>query len=115
MKKMSRFTQIRIILKAIYKPDLRAHFPKVARALEELGIEFDAQSVTLYHLIGKLEQALYGEMRPGLRTVLERHRPQLLALHGKVEEKLAAWKLDGLDELLYRMEDAFQDLEGDLD
>jgi hypothetical protein len=99
----------------VYKPDLEAHFPRLAKAVEELGIEAEPLTTSLYHLIWKLEQAFYGEMRPGLKKVLEQHRPKLQRLYKVVEEKLAAWKLDGLDELLYQIEDAFQDLEGDLD
>lgn len=112
---MSRFMQIRIQIEPVYHPELRAHFPKLARALEELGVPSDRRQTTLYHLIRELERALYRQVRPALRGVIERHRPRLLSLQEAVEERLAAWQREGLDELLYQIEDVFADLERDLD
>jgi len=112
---LSRYMQIRIRIEPVYHPELGAHFPKLAKALEELGISQDQGSTTLYHLIRELERALYREIRPALRRAIERHRPKLLFLQGAVEERLAMWQREGLDELLYRIEDVFSDLERDLD
>lgn len=111
---MSRYMQIRLHLEPIYRSNLQAHFPRLAGALEELGVAADERRMTLYHLIQELERALYWEIHPALKGVLERHMPTLKMLQKEVEEKLAGWKLEGLDELLYRIEDAFQDLEEDL-
>lgn len=112
---MSRFMQIRLRLEPEYRPDLNAHFPKLTKALDEIGIEKDPSSITLYDLIRELQRSLYGEMRTALKQVLEKHLAGLLSLRDAVEEKIAAWKLEGLDELLYRIEDAFEELEHDLD
>jgi hypothetical protein len=111
---MSRFMQIRIHLEPVYRPDLQSHFPRLSKTLEALGISAQLCCATLYHLVRELERAVYGDIDPALRRTLERHTPVLVRLRGEVEEKLAAWKLEGLDELLYRMEDAFQELEREL-
>ena len=112
---MSRFMQIRIQLEPVYRPELRLHFPKLAEAIEDLGVPVDPRRTTLYHLIRELERAMNGDLRPAMRRALESHRSHLLTLQKAVEEKLAAWELDGLDELLYRIEDEFEALEKDLD
>lgn len=112
---MSRFMQIRIQIQAVYRPDLRAHFPKLARVLEELRADVDPYTVSLYSLVTELERALHGDLRPGLRRVMESHLGALVQMRNAVDEKLSTWEHRGLDELLYAMEDRFQDLERDLD
>ncbi len=112
---MSRFMQIRIQIEPVYHPELRAHFPRLAKTLDELGISTDPARTTLYHLIQELERALYRDMRPALRRAIEQHRPRLLSLHEAVEERLSIWQREGLDGLLYEIEDVFTDLERDLD
>lgn len=112
---MSRFMQIRIEIEPVYHPDLRAHFPKLAKTLDGLGISTDPSRTTLYHLIREMERALYGEIRPALRRAIEHYRTRLLSLQEAVDERLATWKREGLDELLYQIEDVFADLEKDLD
>jgi hypothetical protein len=112
---MSRFMQIRLQIQAVYRPELGAHFPKLASALEELGIGVDQHRVTLYSLVRELERAVYGDARPGLGEALAKHLPSLVATRNQIDEKLSMWERHGLDELLYRMEDGFEDLERDLD
>jgi hypothetical protein len=112
---MSRFMQIRLQLEPVYRPELRAHYPKLARALAELGVVVDSRRTTLFHLIREMDRAVLGESRPALRRAMEVHMPQLRLLWKAVEEKLAAWRLEGLDELLYKIEDVFELLEKDLD
>jgi hypothetical protein len=112
---MSRFMQIRIHLEPVYKPDFQAHFPKLAEVLDELGMDIDLRRVTLYQLIQELERALYGDVRPHVRDTLQLHMPALRTLQKGVEEKLSTWQREGLDPLLYQIEDAFELLERDLD
>jgi len=112
---MSRYMQIRIHLEPVYHPELRAHFPKLASVLEGLGIPVDPLRTTLYDLALVLERGLYGEIRPALKAALKRHLPVLRDLRGQVEKKLASWQREGLDDLLYRIEDVFEELEKDLD
>ncbi len=112
---MSRYMQIRLQLEPVYRPELRVHFPRLAMALQELGVVVDSRRTTLFHLIREMERAEGAEIGPALRRVLENHMPQLRSLRKAVEEKLASWKLEGLDELLYKIEDVFELLEKDLD
>ncbi|MEJ5376182.1 MAG: hypothetical protein WHX93_06355 [bacterium] len=44
-----------------------------------------------------------------------KHLPGLVELRDLIREKPARWEREGLDGLLYKLEDLFQDLEGDLD
>jgi hypothetical protein len=107
--------QIRLHLEPVYKPDLQTHFPKLAETLDELGVDVDLRRGTLYQLIRELERALSGEVRPHVRETLQRHMPALRTLQKGVEEKLSTWHREGLDPLLYQIEDAFDLLERDLD
>jgi hypothetical protein len=107
--------QIRLKLEPVYKPDLGSHFPRLAAALEELRVSYDDAHTTLLGLVTEIQRALYGDVKPALKETLRRHQTQLIALRSQVEEKIAAWKLEGLDELLYQLEDAFEALEKDLD
>lgn len=106
--------QIRLRLEAVYRPELRDHFPKLSRALEEMGIKIDPGRSTLYHIVEELERGLYSPVSPVLKDTVKAHMDRLLALRKAIEERLAAWKLEGLDELLYKLEDSFEDLEKDL-
>ena len=113
---MSKYMQIRIHLEPFYRPELKDHFPKLARALDEMGVEVDPRRKTLYHIVEDLERGLYLDVRPALKEIIRSHlSSHLTPLRNAIEGKLAAWKLEGLDELLYRLEDAFEDLERDLD
>jgi hypothetical protein len=107
--------QIRLHLEPAYKPDFQTHFPKLAEVLHELGVDVDLRGVTLYQLIRELERALHGDVRPHVRDTLQRHMPAMRTLQKGVEEKLSIWQREGLDPLLYQIEDAFDLLERDLD
>ncbi len=115
MLALSRFMQIRIRLEPAYRPKLDAHFPRLARVLEELGVKANPQRVTLYDLVGELERASEGQARSPVCKALQKHLHGLVKLRDLIREKLARWEPEGLDGLLYKLEDLFQDLEGDLD
>ena len=108
--------QIRLNIEPVYHPDFKTEFPKLAEVLLSCGVDIDPSRTTLYDLIREIRKASHWEdVRPPVRRLFENHLRVLGPLENEVEEKLAAWRLEGLDALLYKIEDAFEDLEKDLD
>ena len=113
---MSRYMQIRLNIEPAYRADLKSDFPKLAEVFEFGEIEIDPFRTTLYKLIREVRRASHwDDVHPQARRTLEKHLDVLGPLEEQVSEKLSAWKLEGLDDLLYKIEDAFEDLEKDLD
>jgi hypothetical protein len=65
--------------------------------------------------VGKLDKLLYTFDGTPLRDVLLRHRENLRNLHKIIEKNIADWNLAQADQLLYKIEDAFDKIESELD
>jgi hypothetical protein len=111
---MSKYMQLTVTVSPYYQGDLEGTYPKLARYLGHLDSSLVNRNPSLYELVGQLDQLLYRLEGTPLREVLLRHRVKLLDLHKNVQENIADWNLARADQLLYSIEDAFNEIESDL-
>ena len=110
---MSKHMQIDIRLISFYERGFKAHFPKLAKVLEICGYKDSVeQEISLYALVDVLrstsdDKNLSSAVRDTIRPFVEK----LLPLKEAAREELLARRLNSLDQLLYTMEDDFEDLE----
>ena len=110
---MSRHMQIDIRLIPFYEKPFHRTFPRFATLLREWEYtEPLERDVSLYDLVDYVVDMVHEPRIP--RDVKERirpHEPRLATLKETAREHLLARRLNELDESLYRLEDAFADLE----
>jgi hypothetical protein len=111
---MSKCMHIAVTVTPYYQEDFARTFPKLARHLGYLDAALVQSNPSLYALAGRLDQLLYAFDGTELREVLLRHRQELLALHKGIEANIADWHLAEADKLLYKVEDVFEEIEGEL-
>jgi hypothetical protein len=70
---------------------------------------------SLYGIAGQLDKLLYTFDGTPFRDVLLRHKENLRNLHESIEENIADWNFAQADRLLYKIEDAFDKIESELD
>lgn len=105
--------QLTVQIRAYYKNGLQGIYPRIAGALGFL--ETSDTSLSLFDIVGRLDRILYeSEGNPPFRKILLEHRQQLQQLHAEAGALIADWKLAEVDQLLYRMEDIFDDIEREL-
>ena len=110
---MSRHMQIEIKIIPFYERGFQNQFPRLAKML--LGLSYDdpiEKEVPLYNLIDILRRMSRDPKVP--LNVKEKIHPSLqilLPLKEKARNHLLARRLNELDQVLYQIEDAFEDLE----
>ena len=113
---MSRFMQIDIRLIPFFETPFEKCFPNLASFLRQRGYhELVEKEPALYHLIDTLVTIAESPNTPPegkriLRPYVERLEP----LKEQAREHLLARHLNELDQLLYQIEDVFEELEGAL-
>jgi hypothetical protein len=112
---MSKCMQIAVTVTPYYQEDFDKTFPKLARHLGYLDAGLVRSNPSLYALAGQLDQLLYAFDGTEVREVLLRHREKLLSLHKDIEANIADWHLAEADQLLYKVEDIFEEIEAELD
>ena len=110
---MSKYMQIDIRLLPFYEKGFKGHFPKLAKAMENSG-HFDSgdPEPSLYNVVDVLRRMNLDPQVPS--PVKQRLMPsleKLVSLKDVAREALLARKLNDLDQLLYKVEDEFEDLE----
>ena len=98
-----------------YPRDLEETYPNLARHLKTLAPDLVERNPSLYEIAGRLDKLLYTFDGTPLREVLLRHRDNLRNLHKSIEENIADWNLAQADRLLFKIEDAFDKIESELD
>jgi hypothetical protein len=111
---MSTHMQIAVTVTPYYQEDFEQTFPKLARHLGYLDAALVRSNPSLYALAGKLDKLLYTFDGTEVREVLLKHREQLQGLYKKIEAEIADWHLAEADKLLYKIEDIFTEVEGEL-
>jgi|UniRef100_A0A7V6DP69 hypothetical protein len=111
---MSTHMQIVVKVTPYYQEDFSKTFPKLARHLGHLDAALVRSNPSLYALAGKLDKLLYTFDGTEVRDVLLKHRKQLQGLYQEIEARIADWHLAEADKLLYKMEDIFEEIEGEL-
>ena len=112
---MSKYMQIAVSVKPYYQQEFQDAYPKLARHLGYLDRELVQQNPSLYQLVGRLDELLLKYDSTPLREVLLPQRDTLQQIHKDIEKNIADWNLAQADKLLYKLEDAFGDLEARLD
>ena len=112
---MSKYMHINVNILPYYPIDLEKTYPKLARYLKSLDSDLMGRNPSLYGIAGQLDKLLYTFDGTPFREVLLRHRENLRNLHKGIEENIADWNLAQADQLLYKIEDAFDRIESELD
>jgi hypothetical protein len=112
---MSKYMRLTVTVLPYYQKDLEGTYPNLARHLRTLDSDLVAQNPSLYAIVGKLDKLLYTFDGTPLRDVLLRHRENLRNLHKSIEENIADWNLAQADQFLYKIEDAFDKIESELE
>ena len=112
---MSKYMRLAVTVLPYYQKDLEGTYPNLAGHLRTLDADLVAQNPSLYAIVGKLDKLLYTFDRTPLRDVLLRHRENLRNLHKSIEENIADWNLAQADQFLYKIEDAFDKIESELE
>jgi hypothetical protein len=108
--------QIDIRVLPSYEKGFKGHFPKLGELFRGAGYrEKDVPDVSLYDLIDLVvsmsrDPLVSREQRQRVAP----HAEGLLELKREAREHLLARRLNALDAALYRIEDAFEELEGSL-
>ena len=112
---MSKYMHLTVTVLPYYSKDLEETYPKLARRLKSLAADLVERNPSLYAIAGQLDKLLYTFDGTPLREVLLRHRGNLQTLHKNTEALIADWNLKEADRLLYKIEDAFDKIEAELD
>ncbi len=112
---MSKYMHLSVTILPYYPKDLEETYPKLARRLKSLNPDLVEGNPSLYAIAGQLDKLLYTFDGTPLREVLLRHRENLRNIHKRTEENIADWNLAEADQLLYKIEDAFDKIESELD
>jgi hypothetical protein len=112
---MSKYMHLTVTVVSFYPKDLEETYPKLARNLKSLASDLMERNLSLYGIAGQMDKLLYTFDGTPVRDVLLRHRENLRNLHKSIEENIADWNLAEADRLLYKIEDAFEKIEAELD
>ena len=112
---MSKYMQLTVTVRPYYQTGLEGTYPKLARHLGHLAPDLVKGNPSLYELVEQFDHLLYRFEGTPLREVLLRRREGLLTTHKSIQENIADWNLAQADRLLYGIEDAFDEIESELD
>jgi hypothetical protein len=112
---MSKYMQLTVTVSPYYEKNLEETYPKLKRYLKSLNSDLVEGNPSLYGIAGQVDKLLYTFDGTPFRDVLLRHRENLRTLHKSIEENIADWNLAQADRLLYKIEDAFDKIESELD
>ena len=112
---MSKYMHLTVTVVPYYEKNLEQTYPKLARHLKYLDPDLVERNPSLYGIAGQLDKLLYVFDGTPFRDVLLRQRENLRNLHKSIEENIADWNLAQADRLLYKIEDAFDKIESELD
>ncbi|ROQ90707.1 hypothetical protein [Desulfosoma caldarium] len=114
---MSRTMHIDVRLLPVYdRLPFDKLYPGCAALLRDVGKKSLLEKTpTLYHLVDELVRTARDPNVSGLwKKVLQKHVPELVRCRDQAREALLARELRELDQMLYRLEDLFDDLDKDL-
>ncbi len=110
---MSRHMQIDIRLMPFYDKPFKKIFPKISALLKEHDYTTPMErDVSLYDLVDSFSDMMNAPSIPrDVKTRLAPHVPALTSLKERARKQLLSRALNELDETLYALEDAFDELE----
>jgi hypothetical protein len=111
---MSRTMQLVVEVKAHYPHSLAESYPNLARHLQAITPGFLGPEPSLLEICARLDE-LQGRLAgTALGQLIEAKASELRLAQRRVEELAADWKLEQADQLLYQIEDRFDELEAEL-
>lgn len=109
---MSKYMQLTTKIRPYYKKGLSKAYPGIAHRLNFLDAQWVEQGPSLFEIVGTLDKLLYQlEGDPPFREILLQHKSKLHKLYEDIQEQIADWHLAKADQLLYKMEDIFDEIE----
>lgn len=112
---MSKYMQLTVRIRPYYTKGLNRAYPRLAHGLSYLDEAWGEEGPSLFEIVGQLDKLLYHlEGNPPFRKILLQYRGSLHNLYEDIQEKIADWQLAKADQLLYKMEDIFDEIEGEL-
>ena len=112
---MSKHMQITVTIRPFYKKSFEKTYPRLARHLSYHDPGLVDKNPSLYELAGQIDMLLYQFDGTPLRQVLQDHKKLLTQTFHAIEENIADRHLAEADNLLYTLEDIFDDIEYHLD
>lgn len=113
---MSKHMQLNVSIRPYYKAGLKEAYPLFAQNLNYIKKPLFAENPSLFDIIKKYDQLLYAsEGNAPFREILLKFKDKFGQLHEEVEKHIANWNLAQADQLLYKIEDIFEDIEWELD
>ena len=112
---MSKHMQLTVRILPYYKKGLKEVYFRIARRFGYLDEAWVDENPSLLQIVGDLDKLLYQfEGDPPFRELLLKHKPALHKLYEQIEENIADWQLSKADLLLYKIEDIFDEIEGEI-
>lgn len=111
---MSKYMQLTVTVRPYYPKNMEDIYPNMTRYLGYMDSNLANRSPSLYELVGQLDQLLYRLDGTPFREVLLRHREKLMNLYKTIQTNIADWNLAHADQLLYSIEDIFDEIESEL-
>ncbi len=109
---MSKYMQLTVRIHPYYKKSFAEAYPGIARRFGYLDEQWAEEGPSLFEIVGRLDKLLYQlEGDPPFREILLAHRAKLHKLYEETQEHIADWHLSKADQLLYKMEDIFDEIE----
>jgi hypothetical protein len=111
---MSQFMQIDIRVMPFFEVPFEKRFPHLVELFRRLSYgEVLKKEPSFYHLIDTIATISEHPDTPSeLKELIGPYMAELAKLKEQAREHLLARRLDELDQILYRIEDQFEDLEG---
>ena len=111
---MSRTMHLTVEVKAHYQHGLADSYPNLARHLQTITPGFLGPEPSLLEICARLDELLGSLAGTALGQLLEAKSSELDLARRRVEELAAEWKLEQADQILYQIEDRFDELEAEL-
>jgi hypothetical protein len=110
---MSKYMQIDIRVIPFYEKRFEKRFPNIAEMLRQVSYkEVVEREISFYEMADSLENIADSPHTPSdIRDKIGPYAEKIMGLKETAREHLLARRLNELDQVLYRMEDAFEDLE----
>jgi hypothetical protein len=110
---MSKYMQIDIRVVPIYERKFKKEFPHITDLFERMGrIELAEKEISFYDLVDNLFTIQNSPNLPAeVKRVIDPYVNRMVEIKKQAREHLLGRRLNELDQLLYQIEDQFEDLE----
>ncbi len=112
---MSKYMQLKVSINPYYQEGFEKAYPRVARRFSYVDEALLGENPSFFEIAAKFDKLLYElEGDPPFRELLLKYRSTLYNLYEEVQDRIADWHLAKADQLLYKMEDIFDEIEAEV-